>query len=117
MYQFPEDLDLSHLVGCALTEVCIDRYNLLLHLWPENRINLCSVWRVLDSEGKVVDEGDSVAMKDAYRVHLLLRHKTVGWRIANPRLLTIIFDNQWTLEIHDDSDQYECCHISPNIYV
>jgi hypothetical protein len=117
MYRFPEDLDLSHLVGGELIQVCIDRYNLLLNFDPVNRINLCGVWRLRDSEGEVVDEGDSEMPKDTYRAHLLLGHQVRQWRIPNPRLLTIVFDNRWTLDIHDDDDRYECCHISPNIYI
>ena len=117
MYRFTDDLELSHLLGCELIQVCIDPYNLFFNFEPQNQIHIEGRWRVLDSGGKVVDEGDHQTPKDAYRVHLLVGQKICQFRIPNPRLLVVVFDNRWTLEIHDDSDQYECCYISPNIYI
>ena len=117
MYRFPEDLDLSHLVGCELVEVMHAPFNLYFGFEPENRINLTGKWRILDSSGQTVDEGKVEEPKDSYRVHLLLGHKIKKCVIVNPSLLAVQFESGWQLEIVDDSDENETCHISPNIYI
>ena len=116
MYGFPDDLDLSHLIGGQVVQVCIDRWNVLLTLNPENRINLCGSWRLLDASGNIVDEGDFQEPKDTYRIHQLLGHMIELYEMPDRSRLEVIFDNRWTLDIHD-SEEYECCHISPNIYI
>lgn len=117
MYKFPSDLDLSHLIGCEVVQISLAPYNLFIQLEPENHINIEGVWRLYDSSGNLVDEGNGQDEKDAYRIHRLLTHKIEQYIVVNPTTLALIFENKWKLEIVDDSDQYESCSISPNIYI
>lgn len=117
MYKFPDDLDLSHLTGCEVVQVSHAPYNLLFSLEPDNRINIEGRWRILDSEGAVVDQGYEQEQKDSYETHRLLGQKIRKCVVVNPSTLHVQFENGWMLEILEDSDQYESCHISPNIYI
>lgn len=117
MYKFSRDLDLSHLVGCEVVEVSHAPYNLLFRLEPENVINISGRWRVVDEKGNLIDEGDFEKPKESYRTHLLLTRKVKYCQIVDPTVLSVNFEDGWSLQIIDDSEQYECCHISPNIYV
>jgi hypothetical protein len=117
MYRFPKDLDLTHLTGCEVVQVAHAPYNLLFSLEPENRINIAGAWRIIDADNKLVDEGNEQESKDAYRTHLLLGQKIQKCTAMDPMTLTVMFESGWKLEILDDSDQYESCHISPNIYI
>ena len=118
MYRFTSDLDLSHLKGGEVVEISIVPFNLLIRLEdPNNHINLCGKWRIRDSKGSTIDEGNLDKPKDSYRAHILLKKKIASWQIPNEALLSIIFEDGFVLDIIDDSDEYECCHISPDIYV
>ena len=117
MYKFPSDLDLSHLIGCEVVQISHGPYNLSITLEPENHINIEGLWRLYDSSGRLVDEGNEQEKKDAYRIHQLLSHKIEQYKVVNPTTLALIFENKWKLELVDDSDQYESCSISPNIYI
>lgn len=114
MYKFPSDLDLSHLTGCEVVQVTHWPYTLVFSLESDNWINIEGAWRLLDEEGGVVDEGDEQEQKDAYRTHRLLGQKIRECIVVNPTTLAVVFENGWKLEILDDSEQYESCHISPD---
>ena len=117
MYRFSSDWDLSHLVGCEVVEVSHVQFNLLFRFEPQNAINICGHWRVVDESGSLIDEGDFEEQKESYRTHHLLGKKVKCCRVLDPTTLSVEFEDGWALQIIDDSDQYECCHISPNIYV
>jgi hypothetical protein len=118
MYNFPADLDLSHLIGCEVVEISFVPYNIFIRLEPANHINMIGAWKIIDSKGNLIDEGNVQGdQKESYRVHKLLSLKIKAYKITSPTILSIIFDNDWVLEIIDDSDQYETCAISPNIYI
>lgn len=117
MHRFRDDLDLSHLTGCKIVRVSHDPYNLLFSLEPDNRINIEGAWSILDSDGQVVDQGNEQEGKDSYRTHRLLGQRIQKCIVVDPTTLHVQFENGWILEILDDSEQYESCHISPNIYI
>ena len=117
MYRFPQNLDLSHLTGCEVVQVSHAPFNLCFKLEPDNHINLEGAWRLFNSAGKIVDEGNVQESKDSYRTHQLLGQKVQRCIVASPTTLAIVFENGWKLEVVDDSDQYESCHISPNINI
>ena len=116
MYSFPEDLDLSHLIGGEVIEISKVPYNLAIHLDPENLINISGAWRLTDQSGKIIDEGDEQQNKEYYKIHRLLGKKLTATIVLNPTTLEIIFDSEWKLEIFDE-EEGESCHISPNIYI
>ncbi len=117
MYKFSQDIDLSHLTGGEVVQVSHAQYSLVFCLEPNNQINIEGAWRILDRNGQVVDEGNEQEKKDAYRTHRLLGQKIQRCIAVNPTLLVVEFENGWKLEILDDSEQYESCHISPNIHI
>ncbi len=117
MHQFKDNLDLSHLIGCEVVQVSHAPYNLLISLEPENSINIEGAWLLLDSKGQIIDEGNEQNQKDSYKTHRLLDHKIQKCIVVNPTTLQVQFDNGWKLEIRDDSEQYESCHISPDIHI
>ena len=50
--------------------------------------------------------------------HLVdLEIEVISCRSINPEQLEIAFSNGKKLIIIDDDDMYECCAISPNIYI
>ena len=119
MYKFT-GLNLSHLIECEVIQISHAAHNLLISLDPKNQINIFGGWRLFDESGAVVDEGyegDEKADRDAYRVHHLLTHVIEQYEIVSPSVLAFVFENQWRLELIDDSDMHECCSITPNIRV
>ncbi len=118
MYGFPEDLDLSHLLEGELIRISIDKYNLLFVFdAPENTINIAGKWEIRNDKKEVVDYGIIEEEKESYKVHQLLGYKIKKYEVLSPKFLVLIFDNNWELEIVDNSEQYETCSISPDIYI
>jgi len=117
MHGFAKDLDLSHLISGELTSVSIDQNNIYFAFVPDNHICISGEWKVIDDKNSLVDGGILGEDKDAYKIHKLLGKKIKDYKINSPKSLFIIFNNNWILEIIDNSDHYESCSISPNIYI
>lgn len=119
MYKFDKDLEktLEHFIGAEVQSIQVDPYNLLFNFDTESAINVCGVWRLLDAKGDIVDEGDCSSSKPKYVIGDLLCQKIEKILIISPEVLSIVFGNGLVFEIHDTSDQYECCSFSPGIYI
>ena len=117
MYGFPKDLDLSHLVGGELIRISIDQYNLLFEFDPQNTINISGKWVLRNEQNEIFDQGVLETEKESYKVHKLVGQKIQDYEISSPKSIKFIFENNWELELIDNSDQYETCSISPDIYV
>lgn len=115
MYTFA-NLNLDHLKGCEITEISIVPYNILFKLEPKNFINISGKWSLLSKDGIILDHGDAQAAETSPLIHNLLNSKIESYSTPIPTELHITFINGSALIIYDDP-QYECCSISPNIYI
>jgi hypothetical protein len=78
-------------------------------------------WKLRDPNGALIDHTLDHADRHCYRVHRVLDLPVTRFEIAIPRSFTLVFEPKYTLEIFDDSPQYEAFSVhlkgSPSIYV
>ncbi len=123
MYRFDKALELYliYFIGREVENISINQQNLYIDLHPQ-AINVCGSWALFDENDEKIDSRlmqDSVDFdvpKHSYHVFGLLRQKIKGIHVPHDKALSIKFDNGMRFEIYDDS-MYECCFITPNIYI
>ena len=108
MYRFSDkELNLEGIVGNPLNMLCQGAYDLHLVFDGSNikRFTIMGVVRLYEA-GKLLasweDEGWNTV---AYQ--RLLNAVPIAWRIVEPAILEITFENGVAMHIIDDSDQYE----------
>lgn len=116
MYKFT-NINIDHLIGSEIIEVSIYSYNLLFRLEPENFINISGKWEIRTKDGAILDSGNAQKHNVVIKAHHLLQTKVEGYDVPSPEELHIKFSDNSTLVIYDDEPQYECCSISPAIYI
>jgi hypothetical protein len=116
MYKFT-DLNINHFSGRKLEEISIGEYNLLFQFGVENFINVFGEWKIFNEDGSVLDSGNAEEPDSSSKVQSLLQSKFESYSISNPEELHIKFSNGLVLVIYDNDPDYECCAISPDIYV
>jgi hypothetical protein len=131
MKRFPQDLDLSYLLGRQLTSIGIDQFSLRLFLNAEvlsaDRrpsgildnvvmdsavfIGIGGSWTLTDQTGAIVDEWMEHFDRKSYQIHVLLGLKLLGYAVPSATTLTLQFEKRFSLSIFDDSDMYETLQI------
>jgi hypothetical protein len=102
--------DLGFLVGATLTQVAIGENETILHLHPDSTI-------LIQSEVLIKIPGEAVsALETAVEVGsalLPLLGKTVTDAVGTPRgSLTLTWTDGRSVEVLNDSDQYECYSVT-----
>jgi hypothetical protein len=116
MYKF-NGINLDHLINLEVEQIRIGPHSIHFDLENDNYITIEGKWKIIDKDGNIFDHGDAKAHNENIKIHNLLLAKIVSYKILNPKQLEISFSNGKKLIIIDDSDEYECCAISPNIYI
>jgi hypothetical protein len=111
MYRIPKDLDLAPLVGCTLVQMRLGRGDIQFN-FDGSGIKI-SVWSKVDlrSAGNVIATWNQDVGWSSPEFQKLLNATVSGFRIPTDRLLEIEFDGELLLQLHDDSDMYECMQI------
>jgi hypothetical protein len=117
MYKFKTDLNLSHLIKDELIQICIGENELIFNFHSNNSITILGEWSLINKECHEIDKCEEHSNRKAYYIHNLLGKKIEAYNIVNPSQLNLNFEGGYTLEIYDDSDQYESCLISPGIII
>ena len=116
MYKFT-GLNIDHFIGDELAGVTIFPHTLSLQFESDNIITILSKWSIIDQNNSTIDSGDAEKHNSSMKIHRLLQSKIENYSIVEPEELHIKFSNGLSLVLYDDSDQYESCSFSPNIYI
>ena len=111
MYRVHKSLDLSFLIESDLNQVGLGRHDVQFIFDSGSKICVQSRASVLE-RGSVVSEWSENGWS-SLDFQKLLTCSVSGFTIPNDRLLQIEFTNGLSLQLHDDSDQYESMQIYP----
>ena len=114
MYGVPADLDLSHYLNATCVQIAMGEFQIQLHFQPVATIAIEGRWELREAAGDVVDQTVPNDSRDSYRLHLLLAQQVVDCNVVAPTSFSLTFNSGHTLEVFDDSNQYESCHLSPS---
>lgn len=105
----PTDLPLEDLKGAELIQIALGEFQVQFHFNSTANISVEGRWELRDGKGNVIDTGarGSLAAKQNSHLQVLLGKKVEGHSISAPKSFTLRFNSGHTLEIFDDSDQYE----------
>ena len=67
-----------------------------------------------DAAGAVVDQAVPNDSRESFCLHLLLAQSVVDCNVVAPTSFLLKFNNGPTLEVFDESTQYESCQLSPS---
>ena len=121
MYGVPADLDLRRFVGARLDEIGLGEFIVQFRFQAADTVGqqgslLLGVegkWVLLDNAGTVIDESQSNAGREAYRLHRLLGQSVVTAEVDSPESIVLRFGSGYELRVFDDSQQYESFSIQP----
>jgi len=113
MYGVPVDLDLSHFREASCIQVAIGEFQIQFHFHPTGSISIEGRWELRDANGQIVDETMDNKDRTAYRIHRILGQSVRATFVNAPQSFGLRFENDYVLEVYDDSEQYESCQIAP----
>ena len=113
MYGVPASLSLQRFVGATLIQIAIGEFQVQFRFQPESEIAVERRWELRDQSRCLVDQAQATADRDAYRVHQLLGRQVTKALVHAPRSIALQFDSGHSLEIFDNSQQYEPFTIQP----
>ena len=119
MHGVPANLDLQQFQGDYLTQLCIGQYDLQFNFGAGSNITVEGHWELRDARGILLDQAiKPPALRECYKVHVLLLATVTSFLVDPPRSFTLLFDNGMKLTVFDSSEQYESFSIQPgNIFI
>jgi len=112
MYRVPANLKIDGIVGSALNQICLGRYDVQFHFDSDACISAQGTVDLLHGTDKISSWNDKNNWSST-GFQNLLNGKVVAYSVPNDRLLIVQFESDFALHFHDDSDQYECIQIEP----
>src|SRR3979490_1852835 len=110
MYRIAADLDLRDIVGSEIQQICLGRSDVQFRFGSGTTI--CVQSRVtLVEHGRTVATWDEKENWTQLDFQKLLMIPVLGYSVPNERLLEIHLTGDLTLQLHDDSDQFESMQI------
>lgn len=112
MYRFASDLNLDDLVGSEIQQMCLGpadvqfRFGSGTHIAVQSRATLAV-------EGSVLSEWTATDGWSNHKFQRMFDSQVKEYAVVNDRLLELRFMNGFTLQLHDDSDQFESLQIYP----
>src|SRR5436305_86446 len=109
MHGVPADLDLSIFRGATLTQLAIGEFQVQFRFDPEGIISVEGKWELRSASGEVVDAAaetasrDANAVRDAYRLHVILGKAIESSVIDAPHSFSLRFTTGHVLTVFDDS--------------
>lgn len=110
MYRVPENLDLSTILGSDLNMISLGRYDVQFSF--DAKTTIC-----LQSKATLLHNGIEIATWDdennwsSLSFQRLLNQSVKSFSVPHDQLIEIQFTNDFTLQLHDSSDQYESMQI------
>lgn len=109
MYRIPHDLDLSPVEGEFTTQVRVGQFDLQFMFGPVNFAVQSPV--NLFRDGKLVAHWEEGRWPDPC-FYEIMNVEVRRCEVVNDRLIVFEFENDITMHLEDNSDQYECMQIS-----
>lgn len=109
MYGIKLDEDLKSLVGSRLIQICIGSNSVILNFDNDDWISIDSLFMHMLPSGDLYEYKELRNKQSS--LTLLLDCIVENVRIENPKRLVIIFNNNHSLFLLDDSDHYESFQI------
>jgi hypothetical protein len=110
MYRIAADLDLRDIVGSEIQQICLGRSDVQFRFGSGTTI--CVQSRVtLVEHGRTVATWDEKENWTQLDFQKLLMIPVLGYSVPNERLLETHLTGDLTLQLHDDSDQFESMQI------
>lgn len=113
MYGVPANLDLSIFHGATCIQVLIGEFQMQFHFHPEGSISVDGYWELQSPDGQIADQAMETKDRTSYRIHHVLSKVVRETFVNDPRSFGFRFENNYVLEIFDDSGKYESCQIFP----
>jgi hypothetical protein len=113
MYGVPRNLTLEGLVGAVLVQIALGEFQIQFKFHPEGEIAVEGQWELRDRAGRLVDQAQATAQRDAYRVHHLLGRQVTDATVQAPESVTLHFDSGHLLRVFDSSQEHESFTIQP----
>lgn len=113
MYGVPASLSLERFVGATLIQIAIGEFQVQFRFQPEGEIAVQGRWELRDNAGRLVDQAQVTADREAYRVHQLLGRRITGAWVDAPKSIALQFDSGHRLDVFDSSQEYESFTIQP----
>lgn len=110
MYRIASDLDLRDIVGSEIQQICLGRSDVQFRFGSETAICVQSRVTLLE-HGRTIATWDEKQNWTSLEFQRLLMIPVLGYSVPNDRLLEINFAGDLTLQLHDDSDQFESMQI------
>ena len=119
MYGVAANVDLSVFRGARLDHVTIGEFVVIFAFdptadgAPAGRISVEGAWELFDSDGRLIDRDQDAAVRECYRLHLIVGRSVAATSVEAPRAIALTFDSGHTLRIIDDRSEYESFSIQP----
>ena len=113
LYGVPVDLDLTHFHAASCIQVAIGEHQIQFHFHPSASVSVEGRWELRDGDGQVIDQSMEHIERPTYQIHRIVSQAVVDTFVKAPTSFGLVFNNNLTLEVFDDSTQYESCTISP----
>lgn len=110
MFRIPQNLDLSRIVGSDLNQVRLGRYDVQFIFDSKTTIAVESRVTVLEKDVAIAD-WNSERNWNNLKFQQIVNATVVGYAVKDERTLEIRFSENLTLQLFDDSDQYESMQI------
>jgi len=120
MHGVPPDLDLPGFLGATIERIDLGQFILHFHFAADSPrvIGVEGDWELRAPNGALLDHQMEPAIREAYRLHLLLGKAVTGHIVHAPLSFTLAFESGHTLRIFDRSREYESFSIEPpGIYI
>jgi hypothetical protein len=112
MYGFSSDLEIGGLVGCALQQIRIGKYDVQFHYDSGTFMAVQGEARILKA-GNILATWNEDCVWDNLSFQTLLNLSVRSYCVRNKKVLAIAFEDDFVLELLDDSNQYESVQIYP----
>ena len=124
MYGVAADLNLSEFTGATLTQIAIGEYQLQFHFHRSSNGKTCHAeisvegkWQLRDSLGSMLDSCERTSLpysqKSCHSLQVLLGQSVAATSVDPPTSFSLRFSSGYTLQIYDDSTEFESFSIQP----
>jgi hypothetical protein len=110
MYRISSDLDLRDIVGSEVQQIRLGRSDVQFVFGSGTTICVQSRVRLVE-RGNTISEWDEEENWTSLDFQRLLMIEILRYAVPHDRLLEIHFAGELTLQLHDDSDQFETMQI------
>ncbi len=106
-------IEIEGMIDHTLNQICIGKYDVQFRFSSGTFIAVQGGANILESGQSIATWSEEGAWSDL-SFQRLVNHDVIGYSIPDSKTLRIDFDDNFVLELLDDSDEYESMQIYPN---